>query len=222
MMRNRADSLFNAARFAEAGRQYEEVARKVEGDAREEPLYSALVAFQSALRTPEKLSYFERVDSRSGIRQLGAFYVKSFPKHEHAAKVKFNMARSFYDDGLFKEAGDLFAAFALEHPADPDAVFAADLALDSFHSMKDFKGMATVGAKAAAERPAPGKKGRDRQDPRRRQDRGALRGRHRPTTGTEDAGHRLLKIADDPARANTDGPRRRSSTPSSTPPPSAT
>ncbi len=204
MMRNRADSLFNAARFAEAGRQYEEVARKVEGDAREEPLYSALVAFQSALRTPEKLSYFERVDSRSGIRQLGAFYVKSFPKHEHAAKVKFNMARSFYDDGLFKEAGDLFAAFALEHPADPDAVFAADLALDSFHSMKDFKGMATVGEKLLQSGLPQAKKDEIAKILAAAKTEELSEVVIATDTGTEDAVTRLLKIADDPARANTD------------------
>ncbi|HEY3447774.1 MAG TPA: tetratricopeptide repeat protein [Myxococcales bacterium] len=204
MMKNRADSLFNAARFAEAGRQYEEVAKKVEGEGREEPLYSALVAFQNALRTPEKLSYFERVDSRSGIRQLGAFYVKSFPKHEHASKVKFNMARSFYDDGLFKEAGDLFSSFALEYPNDPDAIFAADLALDSFHSMKDFKGMATVGEKLMQSGLPQGKRDEIAKILAAAKTEELSEVVIATDTGTEDAVTRLLKIADDPARANTD------------------
>ncbi len=204
MMKNRADSLFNATRFPESGRQYEEVAKKVDGEAREEPLYSSLVSFQQALRTPEKLSYFERVDSRSGIRQIGAFYVKNFPKHEHAAKVKFNMARSYYDDGLFKEAGDLFTSFALEHPNDADASFAADLALDSFHSIKDFKGMADAGAKLLKSS-LPGAKLAEIQKILAAAKTEELAEVVIATdTGTEDAVSRLLKIADDPARANTD------------------
>lgn len=204
MMKNRAESLFNSARFAEAGRQYEEVAKKVEGEAREEPLYSALVAFQQALRTPEKLSYFEKVDSRSGIRQLGAFYVKSFPKHEHASKVKFNMARSFYDDGLFKEAGDLFTAFALEHPNDPDAIFAADLALDSFHSMKDFKGMAAAGDKLLKSGLPQAKKDEIAKILANSKTEELSEVVIATDTGTDDAITRLMKIADDPARAATD------------------
>ncbi|HMK93593.1 MAG TPA: tetratricopeptide repeat protein, partial [Thermoleophilia bacterium] len=201
MMKNRAESLYNAGRFAEAGRQYEEVAKKVDGGTREAPLYSALVSFQQALRTPEKLSYFERVDSRTGIRQLGAFYVRNFPRHEHAAKVKFNMARSFYDDGLFKEAGDLFASYAAEYPNDPDAVFAADLALDAFHSNKDFDGMQKAGQKLLAANLPATKKDEIKKILDGAKTEIISEEMIRTDTGTEDTISRLLKIADDPARA---------------------
>ncbi len=213
MMRNRADSLFGAGRFAEAGRQYEEVAKASKGDAREEPLYSALVGFQQALRNPDKLNYFDRVDSRSGIRQLGSFYVKIFPRNERAPKVKFNMARSHYDDGQFKEAGDLFTAFAVDYPQDPDAVAAAHLALDAYHSMKDYKAMNAAGQKLLAVSALPGSL--------LSEIKGIVAAAKTEElaevviatdTGGKDTVSRLFEIADDPARANTDIPEKALST----------
>jgi Flp pilus assembly protein TadD len=203
MMKNLAESLYGARRFAEAGRQYEEVAKMSQGNGREEPLYAALVSFQQALRSPDKISYFDRVNSRSGIRQLGSFYLKSFPRNERAPKVKFNMARSHYDDGQFEEAAKLFTAFALEYPKDPDAVPAAHLALDSYHSLQDFKGMNAAGQKllSAAALPASVLG----------EIRGILAGAKTEElaevviatdTSGKDTISRLFEIADDPARSS--------------------
>jgi tetratricopeptide (TPR) repeat protein len=213
MMKNHADSLFAAGRYPEAGRQYEEVAKATQGNAREEPLYAALVSFQQALRNPDKLSYFDRVDSRSGIRQLGSFYVKSFPRNERAPKVKFNMARSHYDDGQFKEAGDLFTAFAVDHPQDPDAVPAAHLALDAYHSLKDYKAMNAAGQKLLSVSGLPASLVAEIK--------GIIAGAKTEElaevvistdAGGKDAVSRLFEIADDPARANTDIPEKALST----------
>jgi tetratricopeptide (TPR) repeat protein len=203
MMKNLAEALYGAGRFAQAGRQYEEVAKMGQGNGREEPLYAALVSFQQALRSPDKLTYFDRVNSRSGIRQLGSFYLKNYPRSERAAKVKFNMARSHYDDGQFEEAAKLFTAFALEYPQDPDAVPAAHLALDSYHSLQDFKGMNAAGQKllSAAALPASVLG----------EIRGILAGAKTEElaevvistdTSGKDTISRLFEIADDPARAS--------------------
>jgi tetratricopeptide (TPR) repeat protein len=213
MMKNRADSLYGATRFAEAGRQYEEVAKASQGNAREEPLYAALVGFQQGLRNPDKLSYFDRVDSRSGIRQLGAFYVKNFPRNERAPKVKFNMARSHYDDGQFKESGDLFTAFAADYPTDPDAVPAAHLALDSYHSLKDYKAMTEAGRRLLTVSALPATL--------LMEIKGIVAAAKTEElaevviatdTGGKDTVSRLFEIADDPARANTDIPEKALST----------
>jgi tetratricopeptide (TPR) repeat protein len=213
IMRNHAESLFAAGRYAEAARQYEAVAKASQGNAREEPLYAALVSFQQALRNTDKLSYFDRVDSRSGIRQLGSFYVKSFPRNERAPKVKFNMARSHYDDGQFKEAGDLFTAFAVEYPQDPDAVPAAHLALDAYHSLKDYKAMNAAGQKMLSVSGLPASL--------LAEIKGIIAGAKTEElaevvistdTGGKDAVSRLFEIADDPARANTDIPEKALST----------
>lgn len=145
MEKNRAEALFAAERHAEAGRQYEEVAKKLKGPEQEEAIYNAVATYHTALRDPLRLSYFERVDCRGGIKQMGAFYVKNFPQNPRVPQVKFNVARAYYDEGEFKPAGELFTAFALEHPTDKDAVVAANLALDAYHNLKDFKGMETAG-----------------------------------------------------------------------------
>ncbi len=150
MKRNLAEALFAAKRYSEAGRAYEQVALTTEGGAKEEPLYTSLVAFQSALKEPEKLNYFERVDSRSAIKQLGSFYVKNFPKTDKVPAVKFNVARAYYDDGDFKASAELFLAFASEHPTHKDAVAAANLALDSLHHLKDYRGIEAAGQKLVA------------------------------------------------------------------------
>jgi tetratricopeptide (TPR) repeat protein len=118
--------------------------------------------------------------------------------------VKFNMARSFYDDGLFKEAGDLFIAFAIEYPADPDAIFAADLGLDAFHSIKDFKGMDDAGNKLLKSGLPQSKRDEIKKILDGAKTEIIAEEMIRTDTGTEDAITRLLAIANDPARANTD------------------
>lgn len=150
MKRNLAEALFAAKRFPEAGRAYEELALAAEGDGREEPLYTSLVAFHEALKEPEKLNYFERVDARSAIKQLGSFYVKNFPKNQKVPTVKFNVARAYYDDGDFRTSAELFLAYATEHPKDKDAPAAANLALDSLHHLKDYRGIEEAGKKLMA------------------------------------------------------------------------
>ncbi|HCF59396.1 MAG TPA: hypothetical protein DFS52_15565 [Myxococcales bacterium] len=205
MLENLAESLFNAERFAEAGRAYEKVAAMVEGEEREKPLFSALVAFQNALKEPGKLSYFDRTNARFGIRQLGAFYVKSYPQNPNAPKVKLNVARAYYEEGEFRQAGELFTAFASEHPGDADASAAAHLALDSFHSLKDYKALADAGAKLLAVSALPATLQQELRDILASAKAEELSEVVIASdTGEEDAITRLVKIADDPAREGTD------------------
>jgi cellulose synthase operon protein C len=154
MEKNRAEALFAAGRMAEAGRQYEEVAKQVKGPEQEEAIYNAVAAYHEALKDPDKLTYFQRVDARGGIKQMGAFYVHSFPTNARVPDIKLNVARAYYEEGEFKQAGDLYAAFACEHPSHKDVSAAVDLALDAYHNLKDaagldasFRGLEQVGQK---------------------------------------------------------------------------
>ena len=53
--------------------------------------------------------------------------------------MKCNVARAFYDEGNFKQAGELFTAFVQEYPHSKDVSVAAHLALDAFHNLGDFE-----------------------------------------------------------------------------------
>ncbi len=85
--------------------------------------------------------------AREGLKALGAAFVSAFPDDPEVPAVKFNVARSFYEQGLYDRAIELFIAFAREYPLHKDAKNAASLALDSYNSKEDYEGL----AKAAKE-----------------------------------------------------------------------
>ncbi len=146
MRHNHAESLFASDRFVASGREYETLAKSADAKAanREDLLYSAILSYYSALRSGQVLTQYETVYARSGIEQLGAFYVKNYPRNDHAADVKFNVARAYYDEGNFKQAGELYASFVNEYPTNKDVSVAAHLALDAFHNMGDYERLVKV------------------------------------------------------------------------------
>jgi outer membrane protein assembly factor BamD (BamD/ComL family) len=76
---------------------------------------------------------------RQALKLLGAQYLGRYPKSEHALEVKFNIARSYYEDGDYKKSAELFKEFALNHPEHKDASVAGNLAFDSLRQVNDFK-----------------------------------------------------------------------------------
>ncbi|MBS2031326.1 MAG: tetratricopeptide repeat protein [Deltaproteobacteria bacterium] len=148
MEKNYAVSLLAAGRYVEAGEAYEKLALKAEGHPaegdkpaegpkpeREDLLYTAVGAFGQALHQTAPLSHFEQNEARVGIQQDGAKYVSAFAKNPRAVDVEFNVARAYYDQGEFKKAAEVFAAFAAAHPDDKNAGVAVSLALDSYHQI---------------------------------------------------------------------------------------
>ena len=146
MRKNHAESLFASDQFVAAGREYETIAKAMvpKDPNREDILYSAILGYYSALRSNAPLTEYETVFSRAAVEQLGSFYVKNYPRFPHAEPVKFNVARAYYDEGNFKQAGELFAAFVQEYPHSKDVSVAAHLALDAFHNLGDFERLVKV------------------------------------------------------------------------------
>ncbi len=149
IMKNRADALFAAKEYVRAARQFEELARLVEKDAKEleTALYGALLAHYSSLKPGEvqNLNAFEVADARQALKILGAAYLARYPKSEHATEVKFNIARAHWEDGEYEKAAEQFKAFALSHPEHKDASLAGELALDSLRQINDFKSIEVYG-----------------------------------------------------------------------------
>lgn len=150
MMKNRADALFAAGKLPQAARQFEELARLLEGKepkGHEAALYGALLAHHSSLKSDQAgaLNAFEVADARQALKLLGAAFLSRYPKSEHAVDVKFNIARAHYEDGEYQRSAELFRKFALDHPEHKDAAVAGNLALDSHRQLNDFQGLEQAG-----------------------------------------------------------------------------
>lgn len=166
IMRNRADALFAAKDFPEAGRQFEELAQyearaaakagAKDGNSKEyeSALYGALLSYYSSLKPGEveNLNAFEVADARQALKLLGADYISRYPRSEHMLEVKFNIARAHYDDGEYEQSAQLFTDYALQYSNTKDATVAGHLALDSLRQLNDFKGLEATGQKFLASR----------------------------------------------------------------------
>lgn len=113
----------------------------VQGD-KKQAMYSAILSYFEALKVEDKGTRFESMMAREGIKDLGARFVQRFPDDENAPQVKFNVARAYFEQGLFDRSIELFAAFVTEHPNHKDTVTAAELSLDAFAQKEDFSGLA--------------------------------------------------------------------------------
>lgn len=158
---NYAESLFSAKDFVRAGRQYEKVLALLgEGGGGEgattakdtkdgkgkaevkQALYASILSYFEALKIEGKGTRFDSMMAREGIKDLGARFVQLYPDDPNAPQVKFNIARAYFEQGLFDESIELFSAFVKEHPQHKDAVSAAELTLDAFAQKEDFEGLA--------------------------------------------------------------------------------
>ena len=153
---NRASALFETKDFVEAGIQYEELALAMqEGDARRETIYKSILSYFNAIdadtlyrrKNPTKESLLDKlsaVRAREGLKQLGAYYVKKWPKDARVPNVKFNIAMMYYQQGQYEKSSELFTAFIETYPTHKDGVTAGNLALDSLNKMDDLDGLAKL------------------------------------------------------------------------------
>ncbi len=112
----------------------------LDGD-RKQAMYAAILSYFEALKVEEKGSRFESMMAREGIKDLGARFVARFPDDQNAPQVKFNVARAYFEQGLFDRSIELFTAFVTEHPTHKDAITAAELSLDAYAQKEDFSGL---------------------------------------------------------------------------------
>jgi len=154
---NLADTRFAAKQFFLAGRGYEAVIDGLKtstaaagGTDRKEAVYTAVVAYNNALKDPAKLTRLELVQARAGLRRAARTYVGDFATEPQRVAVKFNFAKSYYDEGLFDEASEYFAALVEEFPQSEEASVSAELALDALKVQEKFEEMALVGKRFAS------------------------------------------------------------------------
>ncbi len=159
---NRAEALMQAKQYVEAGSEYERAARPLQnGPKRRELIYSAVLAYYKAIEEdtaqrdkhptrPSLLDPLALLRAREGLKQLGSFYVRTWPRDSHVAKVKFNVARMYFQQGEYEQASELFAAYVETYPTSSDAGTAGDLALDSLYRIEKYEEMAELAKKMVA------------------------------------------------------------------------
>ncbi|HEY3351828.1 MAG TPA: tetratricopeptide repeat protein, partial [Polyangia bacterium] len=140
-----------AGRFFEAGQAYADINVKVPAADQKQAVYTTVVSFWNALKEPKKLTRLELVSARAGLRDAAREYISRYPKGEQIAKVKFNLARTYYDEGEFEEAVELLAAYVIEFPQSDETSIALHLALDCRRARDDFEGLVALGKRFLAD-----------------------------------------------------------------------
>ncbi|MBC7794540.1 MAG: tetratricopeptide repeat protein, partial [Clostridia bacterium] len=161
IMQNRADALYQAKMYLPSGMQYEEVAKDLQDSPeRRDVMYSAIQSYFESIdedsqfrdKNPTSdglLDKLQLVRAREGLKQLGAYYVKVWPKTDKTAQVKFNIARMYYQQGDYDRSVELFTLYVKEYPTSKEAVIAGNLAVDSLAKSDDYEGMAKLATEFA-------------------------------------------------------------------------
>ncbi len=140
-----AESNYTAKKYVMAGLKYEEVLRATPKIPKKNLLDSAIQSFAIALKTPEKISKLEITQAREGFRAMGGQFVKLFPADPASAMVRFNIARTFYDERDFDHAVQYFTEFIKTSPGHKDITTAGNLILDAYNQREDYDGLITAG-----------------------------------------------------------------------------
>lgn len=153
---NMAEARLEAEEWLQAGVAFEAITERVGEKDKKDVIYNAVVAYDRALKKATELTRLERVRARAGLRKSARRYVASYPREKEMVAIKFNYAKSFYDEGLFEEAAELFAALVEEFPSSSEAAVSAELALDSLRVREDFEEMARLGQRFTGNQALPG------------------------------------------------------------------
>lgn len=153
---NMAEARLEAEEWLQAGVAFESITDRVGEKEKKDVIYNAVVAYDRALKKAAELSRLDRVRARAGLRKSAQRYVTLYPKEREMVAIKFNYAKSFYDEGLFEEAAELFSALVEEFPTSSEAAVSAELALDSLRVREDFEEMARLGQRFTGNQSLPG------------------------------------------------------------------
>jgi tetratricopeptide (TPR) repeat protein len=107
--------LAGLAKAGPGGARLSSLLGRTKGDQRQ-AMYSAFLSYFEALKLEDRATRFDSMMAREGIKDLGARFVSTWPTDENAPQVKFNVARAWFEQGLFDRSIELFSAFVTEHP----------------------------------------------------------------------------------------------------------
>ncbi|MBK7962865.1 MAG: outer membrane protein assembly factor BamD [Bdellovibrionales bacterium] len=143
---NMAEASFHAKDYIHGGQYYSQAASlaKKSKDKRD-LLDSAVGAFALGFAEAKGLSNLEKAQGRAGLQRTASIFTKEFPNDPALPTVKFNLAKSYYDEQTFSKSADLFKAFVNEYPSHELAEQAAILLIDSYYIQEDLQGVVREG-----------------------------------------------------------------------------
>lgn len=143
---NLADVYFLSGDYVQAGRLFEVIAKESKSKKQKTQfLQSSLQSYIKALKDPEKLSELEVTEARYGLRSTGVRFVKINKKNKAVPEILFNIGQSYYDERKFKLANKYLKYFILRYPGDKNIETAANLILDGFNQIEDYKSIVKEG-----------------------------------------------------------------------------
>lgn len=146
MRLNLAESYFNSGNIIEAAKAYEKLVPETKNAKQKKSfLESSIQSYISSIRNQAKLTRLELAEVRSGLRDVGAEYIKLYPNEKSVASIRFNIGQTFYDERNFVEAVKSFKDYIQRHPTDQSVSIAANLILDAFNQKEDYKSIISEG-----------------------------------------------------------------------------
>lgn len=148
---NLAESYFNLKDFVNAGKEYETLAKQTKVPIkRKSYLDSSIESYTTALKNQEVLNRTQLAQARNGIRDVGLYYVKSYPREKTIPSILFNAGRSYYDERDFSGSERVLFQYIYKYPRGRDAATSVDLILDAYNQREDYKGLVAAGKKITA------------------------------------------------------------------------
>ena len=152
-----AELLYALGQFEEAGAEYEEVAKAdIQAVEKKEPpgkfmndaLESAVFAYDLVAKKLDEKEKVEPSDPKKRIPMAPARqkllaacerYLKYEPKGDKWVEIAYKAANLDYRHNAFAEASDLFTRIALDHPTHELAGYSANLVLDAYNLLGDWR-----------------------------------------------------------------------------------
>lgn len=145
---NLAESYFNLKDYVNAGKEYEILAKQIKIPIkRKSYLDSSIESYTAALKNQEALNRTQLAQARNGIRDVGLYYVKAYPRESSVPSIIFNAGRSYYDERDFKGSEKVLFQYITRFPNGKDTATSIDLILDAYNQREDYKGLAVAGKK---------------------------------------------------------------------------
>ncbi len=134
MYLNMAEAYFQGKNFSEAGVLYEKLASSQKNLKSRKDFYeSAIRSYVEALKDQSYGTNLERVQSRTGVRSIATVFEKEFSNSKSLPMIRFNLAKTYYDERDFQAAAKLLMDFVKRHPSDSLSEQASLMFLDTYY-----------------------------------------------------------------------------------------
>lgn len=134
MYLNMAEAYFQGKNFSDAGVIYEKLAGSQKNSKLRQDFYgSAIRSYVEALKDQSYGTNLERVQSRTGVRSIAMIFEKEFSNSKSLPMIRFNLAKTYYDERDFQTSIKLLMDFLKRHPSDSLAEQASLMYLDTYY-----------------------------------------------------------------------------------------